>query len=79
MRNNALNSAWRAATLVSAVLLGTGVKADDTLADARGHPFVVSGYLPWDRVEEWSPDEVGPVTDLIFFGVQLHALYADIL
>lgn len=39
-------------------------------ADAAEKPFVVAGYLPAYRLDGWSGD-VGPVTDLIFFGISL--------
>lgn len=37
-------------------------------APAAEKPFVVAGYLPSYRLEGWSGD-IGPVTDLIFFGI----------
>lgn len=55
------------------LVLATPVRAADRPAEpeAEQHEFIVSGYLPWYRVKEWSPATIGPVTDLIFFGVRL--------
>ena len=39
-----------------------------TRLNADDSPFVVAGYLPDYRVESWSR-EIGPVTDLILFGM----------
>lgn len=32
--------------------------------------FSVVGYLPWYRLKSWSPAQAGPLTDLVYFGVQ---------
>jgi GH18 family chitinase len=50
------------ATVVAAT--GPGITAD------RAAPFSVVGYLPWYRLKAWSPAQVGPLTDLVYFGVQ---------
>ena len=72
--------------LVIAICLTLPASADDQPAvdanETDRSSFVVTGYLPWYRAETWSPESIGPVTDLIYFGVRLHAdgrLNADTL
>lgn len=66
---------FRALALLLAVVSGSASRADDPGRDLPAtdgrQPFVVTGYLPWYRAAEWSPDTIGPVTDLIFYGVRL--------
>jgi GH18 family chitinase len=38
-------------------------------ADAASS-FNVVGYLPWYRIKGWSAAQAGPLTDLVYFGVQ---------
>ena len=55
-------------------LVGTGVAAASLSAVAAGGAstgrFSVVGYLPWYRLKNWSDRQAGPLTDLVFFGVQ---------
>lgn len=62
----------RATSLLIAAVVSARAAADDAAA-ADESSFIVSGYLPWYRTADWSPEAIGPVTDLIFFGVGLHA------
>ncbi|MBL8848384.1 MAG: glycoside hydrolase family 18 protein [Planctomycetaceae bacterium] len=45
---------------------GTGVAA----AGMSASPISVVGYLPWYRLKGWSASQAGPLTDLVYFGVQ---------
>jgi chitinase len=38
-------------------------------AEAPAPNPVVVGYLPEYRLDAWSPDRIGPVTDLVYFGI----------
>ena len=36
----------------------------------RPSEFSVVGYLPWYRLKAWTATQAGPLTDLVYFGVQ---------
>ncbi len=50
----------------AAVLTATGLGA----AERKTTDFIVVGYLPWYRLKTWSARLAGPLTDLVYFGVQ---------
>ncbi|MEX0585697.1 MAG: glycoside hydrolase family 18 protein, partial [Pirellulales bacterium] len=37
---------------------------------ASGTKFCIVGYLPWYRLKSWSSAQAGPLTELVYFGVQ---------
>ncbi len=58
--------------LLILLLLVSPAAANDP-AKAAGDEFLVVGYLPWYRVESVSGQKLGPVTDLIYFGIKPRA------
>ena len=50
------------ATAVAAARPGFAVRQPST--------FSVVGYLPWYRLKSWTTAQAGPLTDLVYFGVQ---------
>src|SRR5688500_14586503 len=44
--------------------------ASPAIAADRAAPFCVVGYLPWYRLMGGTAAQAGPLTDLVYFGVQ---------
>jgi chitinase len=59
-RRQFLNAIGGAATVSASLIAAERVEAD----------FSVVGYLPWYRLKNWSANQAGPLTDLVYFGVQ---------
>lgn len=56
--------------LILAILLTVSAIALQTSASAQADDFIVAGYLPHYRARSWSPEQIGPVTDLILFAAE---------
>ena len=55
-----------ALSLFALVVAGSLLKGDDA---KKSSEMIVTGYLPDYRVAQWSPKDIGPITDLVYFGV----------
>lgn len=58
--------------LLILLLLAAPATADEAAKQTEDE-FLVVGYLPWYRAESFSAERMGPVTDLIYFGIEPRA------
>lgn len=54
-------------TAANSTEVGVGTREADT---PQTGPLVVAEYLPDYRLRDWSPSDLGPLTDLIYFGIE---------
>jgi len=57
------------ARVVWALLVLMGSAGPPGAAAEEPAPLVLAGYLPEYKLEGWSPERKGPLTDLIYFGI----------